>query len=187
MIGSRRVDWAPLWLLFGSYGAVGIVVLDAFWRAGALRDLIYANVLWPLSTYQDINVVPYGFGMMASAVPPSLQAFGANRAFLGLICAGLSLIPFLVLATLPLLSAGPVFASLFFKDRLTRWSPCLAITLAGAGLWFSEMHRKDIVHLASGAPLLLIALMGSAQLISKARVRNALMGALRPVWRYSAS
>ena len=176
--GPRSKRWQVLWLLFGGYAAVGSAVLGAFWRAGALRDLFYANVVWPLSTYDTINVVPYGYGMMAFAVGPSLQILGASRPIAGLICAGLSFIPFLVIAVLPLVSVGPVFASLFFRDRLTRWNPCLAVMLVGASLWLSEIHRKDVVHLASGAPVLLIVLLASIQSISSSQVRNAVMGAI---------
>jgi Dolichyl-phosphate-mannose-protein mannosyltransferase len=170
--------WGALWFLFGGYAAVGIAVLGAFWRAGALRNLIYANVVWPMSTYDTINVVPYGYGMLKFALGPSLQLFGANRPIPGLIFAGLSYIPFLLIAALPLISAGPVFASLFSRERLKRWNPCLAVTLAGAALWLSEIHRRDVVHLAAGAPVLLIALFASLQLISRSRIRNAVTGAI---------
>jgi hypothetical protein len=44
---SRRADWSALWLLGGGYAAVGIAVLGAFWQAGALRGLVYANFVWP--------------------------------------------------------------------------------------------------------------------------------------------
>jgi hypothetical protein len=172
---GEQVSWSGLWFIFGGYAAVAIGVLGAYWQAGALRDLLYANVIWPLSGYHDVNVVPYGQGLMSAAVNPSLHAVSVNWAILGFICAGLSFVPFLIIAILPLLSAGPVLASLFFMDKRTRWSPCLAVTLAGAGLWLSEIHRRDVVHLASGSPLLLIALLGSTQMISKIWLRRILM------------
>jgi hypothetical protein len=174
----ERVGWNTLWLLFGSYAAVGIGVIAAFWHAGALHDLLYANVIWPLSAYHDINVSPYGQLLISVAIGPSVQSFGAGRAIPGFICAGLSLIPFLVVAMLPLLSAGPVLVFPLLRDKRIRWSPRLAVLLAGFGLWLSELHRKDIFHLTYGSPFLLIAFLGSVQLIPKTPIRRAVMGTL---------
>jgi hypothetical protein len=46
--------------LLGGYLLAIASGLALFWRAGGLPDLIYANVLWPLTNYSGINVVPYG-------------------------------------------------------------------------------------------------------------------------------
>ena len=50
--------------------------------------------------------------------------------------------------------------------------------LAGAGLWLSEIHRKDMFHLAAGSPLLLVALLGNPPTVSKAGIWTALKVAL---------
>jgi len=175
---SRRADWSGLWLLAGGYIAVGIAVLGAFWRAGALRGLLYANFVWPLSGYNGINAVTYGQSLMTIALGPSLQILGQKWSAVGLICEGLSVIPFLVIAFLPLLSVVRIVNSLFPFNARTLWTPWLAVLLAGTGLWLSELQRKDTFHLAAGSPLLLVALLGSTQSISKVRFRAAFMGAL---------
>jgi hypothetical protein len=41
--------------------------------------------------------------------------------------------------------------------RLPFYSSALPYWIAGAALWLSEIHRKDIVHLVVGSPLLIIA------------------------------
>jgi hypothetical protein len=169
---SKRVDWNALWLLAGGYTAVGIVVLGAFWRAGALRDVLYANLLFPLSVYNDINMVTYAEGLKTTAMGPILQIFGSKWSAAGLIGAGLSLIPFMVIALLPLLCVLRLADSLFAHNKRLLWSPWLAVMLAGAGLWLSEIHRKDMFHLAAGSPLLLVALLGDT------RPRTALRSAL---------
>lgn len=173
---SGRARWNALWLMFGSYAAIGIAVMGAFWGAGALRDLLYANFVWPLSGYHDINAVTYGEGMKPNAMDPSLQIFSGNWSTLGLIGGGLSVIPFLVIAILPLLVVLRVFYSLFPCHRKTVWSPWLAVMIAGAGLWLSEMHRKDAFHLAAGSPLLLVALLGNMQPVSKNWMLKAVKG-----------
>jgi hypothetical protein len=175
---SERSGWNALWWLAGGCAAVGIAVLGAFWWAGALKDLLYANLVWPLSGYNGINEVAYGEALMTMAVGPTLQVFGQKWTAAALICGALSTIPFLVIAFLPLLSVVRLVNSLFPYNPRTLWSPWLAVMLAGAGLWMSELHRKDMFHLAAGSPLLLVALFGSTRSISKARVWAAARGAL---------
>ncbi|HEX4277653.1 MAG TPA: glycosyltransferase family 39 protein, partial [Bryobacteraceae bacterium] len=175
---SKRVGWSALWLLAGSYAAVGIVVVGAFWQAGALRDLLYANLVWPLSGYNDINLVTYAEGLKPTAMGPSLQIFGPKWAAAELVCKGLSVIPFMVIAILPLLSVMRLAEALFAHSKRLVWSPWLAVMLAGAGLWLSEIHRKDMFHLAVGSPLLLVALLGNKRSISQNGMRTALTGAL---------
>ena len=104
---SRRrwAVWSALWLLGCGYAAAGIAVLAAFWRAGALKDLLYANFVWPMSGYSDINLVTYAEGLKPAALGPSRQIFGTTWPAAGLIFDGVSLIPFLLIALLPLLSA----------------------------------------------------------------------------------
>jgi hypothetical protein len=173
-----RSRWSGLWLLAGSYAAVGVIVLGAFWWAGALKDLIYANVIWPLSGYNDLNELPYGEAMMTMAVGPTLQLFSQKWTAAALVCGSLSVIPFAVIAFLPLLSVMRLLNSVLPFNGRTLWSPWLAILLAGAGLWMSELHRKDMFHLAAGSPLLLVALLGSARSIPNTRLWTAVSATL---------
>jgi hypothetical protein len=175
---SKRPDWSALWLLAGGYTAVGIVVLAAFWQAGALRDLLYADLVWPTSGYSNINAVTYADSLVPTALRPSVRIFGTKCSAPLLICGGLSLIPFVVIAILPLLSAMRLVKMLFAHRKRPLWSPWLAVMLAGAALWLSEIHRKDMFHLAVGSPLLLVALLGNTGSISKAGLRTALRIAL---------
>jgi hypothetical protein len=175
---SKRADWRALWLLAGGYTAVGIVVLGAFWQAGALRDLLYANLVWPMSVYDDLNVVKYADGLKLTAMGPGLQIFGPKWSGAVLIFDRLSVIPFVVIAILPLLFVISLVNFLIAHRKRLLWRPWLAVMLAGAGLWLSEIHRRDMFHLAAGSPLLLVAILGNTQSISKAWIRTALMGVL---------
>jgi hypothetical protein len=141
-----------LWLA-GGYVVVGISVVFLFWTAGALPDLFYANVVWPLSRYSDANAVTYGAGTFefywskwtASLVPEVSPLIGYSAS-------GILLVPLLFLMALPgLLAAFAVRCRslAFTRHTLPYWC-------AGSALWLSEIHRKDITHLAYGSPLLII-------------------------------
>ena len=175
---SKRAEWSALWLLAGSYAAVGIVVLGAFSKAGALRDLLYANLVWPLLGYDGVNVVTYADGLIATAMRPKFPLFGPQWSAAAVIGEGLSAIPLVVIAILPLLSVMRLVNPLFDRGKRLLWSPWLAVMLAGIGLWLSEIHRRDMFHLAAGSPLLLVALLGNTRSISKARILTALKGVL---------
>jgi len=131
---------------------VGLVVVLFFWSAGALSDLVYANVVWPLTNYTDVNGVPYGYGLQfywriwKESLGSALSAAG------GICAASFLAVPFLIIAALPLLVV--LFALrhrplAFNRVTLPYW-------MAGSALWVSEIHRKDITHLVWGAPILLI-------------------------------
>jgi len=139
--------------LLSGYFLVIASVLALFWRAGGLSDLIYANVMWPLTNYSGINAVPYGlefrelywdsFTASFGAVTPPLVAT-AISAFLS--------IPFLIVMGLPLvlLTLGLRYRRVSV-DRLV-----LPYWFVGFAFWFSEMHRKDLPHIAYGSPILII-------------------------------
>ena len=55
---------SSLGLLLCGYAAVGGLVLLFFYLAGGLSDLIYANLIWPLTRYENVNRVPYGYGLI---------------------------------------------------------------------------------------------------------------------------
>ncbi len=134
-------------LLAGYVGVLAVLVLY-FYAAGALPEFVYANVIWPVSNYHGVNLVPYGFGLRAwvnfllplfpSAVAPGVADF--------------FLLPFVVVAATPILLAilaMALRAKAFNRATLPYWT-------AGAALWLAEIHRMDITHLIYGSPLLLI-------------------------------
>ncbi len=173
---SARRSWTSLAIAVLGYAAVLGAVVGAYQHMGALRDLIYANVVFPMTEYGGINKVPYGYGLLEFAVSPSIGLFGAHSAVSGLISAGLSTIPFLVIAALPLLAGPALLASLWFGKKRLRWEPEVAVTLAGYGLWFSEAHRADIVHLVFGAPFLLIAVASCSSTMFSMRAGQVAAG-----------
>jgi hypothetical protein len=175
--GEKRVKW---WLFPAGFAAVGFAVLALYFKAGALADFYFANVTWPLSSYHSINALPYGYMLLPVAIGPAFQVLGAGRPFAGLLCTGLSLIPFLSMAFLPLAAAGSLGAFFFAAERRREWfeGPLMTLTLAGVAMWLSESHRRDIFHLVYGAPILLIVWFAIAQRMLKAVHRIAFMVAL---------
>jgi hypothetical protein len=139
--------------LLAGYLTVGASALLLFWSARGLSALLYANLLWPLANYSNVNVVPYGFGLREWHWNPWTESLSAALSpLVGVSAASILVIPFLVLLALPVLLA--VFAlryrSLAFtRDTLPYW-------ITGCTLLVSEIHRKDISHLAYGSPILVI-------------------------------
>ena len=152
---------AVLWLS-GGYAVVltSIVVLYAL--SGGLHDLLYANVVWPLTNYSDINNVPYGQGFH-----DYWKMFSGSFALVGppvaakLIAAGFSL-PFVAIAGLPVALA----ALGFFGRRQFFGGLFLPYWLVGAALWLAEVHRKDLPHLVFGSPVLVILAVHLCQRMS---------------------
>ncbi len=138
--------------LIAGYLAVGLSVFLLFWSARALPDMLYANLIWPLSSYGSVNAVPYGLNLgeywdaWATSLKPVISTAG------GVCAASLLAVPFLVVMTLPLflIFFGLRQRSLAF-NRVT-----LPYWVAGSALWLSEIHRKDLTHLVYGSPLLII-------------------------------
>lgn len=140
------------WLSAG-YFAVGSCVLALFWRAGALQDLIYVNVIFPLTRYSDANSVPYGLGLFSFYwhrwTVPLNEALSPA---IGYATGAVLIVPFLLVASLPVILAGfLLWGRNAALNRLT--APYWA---SGVALWVSEIHRKDIMHLVYGSPLLIV-------------------------------
>jgi hypothetical protein len=144
-------------LVLGGYILVGLVVLAWFARLGALRDFVDATIRNPVSTYVDANRLPYAYHLTLNALgvgplhlfPPAFTLANA----IGLI------VPFLLVAALPVLVAS-ILAARVLTEPPTKvlQLPVVAYTVVGFGLWFSEFHRRDIMHLIYGSPLLFVAL-----------------------------
>jgi hypothetical protein len=140
-------------MLLSGFSLINAAGLAWFWAAGGLPDLIYANLIWPLVHYSNVNVVPYGLefrqlywaGFTASLKPLLAPALGT--AVSGLLCA-----PFVVVMGLPVVLLGCAAAfrrSAFNRTTLPYW-------IAGCAFWLSEMHRRDLAHIVWGSPLLVL-------------------------------
>jgi hypothetical protein len=165
LVNGRREDEAwprlasYLGLLLSGYAAIGGLVILFFWYAGALPDLIYANLIWPLTRYSNLNQLPYGFGLITLTFPyyrDSLQALLPPS--LSQVLAPLMMLPVAVILCLPFLLIGLAsFSCLAKSKRGLIFSPLmLPYWTAGMALWMAELHRQDIIHLVYGSPLFLI-------------------------------
>ena len=139
--------------LVAGYASVVAAEVLGFYLAGALPDFFYANVIWPISNYRNVNSVPYAFGLRglfwSSWVDSLLLLFRPSAAH---IVADLFLLPFLAIVGLPVLLLG-----LAVTRRAAAFSPAtLPYWIAGFALWFSEIHRSDVNHLIYGSPVLLV-------------------------------
>ena len=148
-----------LGILLGGYAAVGILVLLFFYFAGGFSDLIYANLTWPLTRYENVNRVPYGYGVITwyyEDYRQVLQAVFPAPAALSLTL--LIMLPFFLIISLPILLIwlggfsclnASNRAKIFNATMLTYWA-------AGFALWIAEFHRRDILHFIYGSPLLIV-------------------------------
>ncbi len=143
-------------LLVTGYIAIIACVLLFFWTAGGLHDYVYANFVWPLTRYSDVNSVPYGLGIDEFYWKSWIQSFSAAISpAVAYIVAGILIIPFLIVAALPVILPTIALCNrprAFSRELLPYW-------IAGWALWLSEIHRKDITHLVYGSPLLIILLI----------------------------
>ncbi len=159
-IPKRRLAF-HLSLAVGGYVAVGGLVILLFFLAGGLPDLIYANLLWPLSNYHNVNVVPYGYGLMKFWLgwKSLLQVLVAPWAvpFLGALLLGPVLI-ILVLPVVLLILAAASYLKTSYRPQLFN-AHLWPYWIVGLALWVSELHRKDVMHLIYGSPVLLILLL----------------------------
>ncbi len=151
-----------LGILLGGYVAVGGLVLLFFFFAGGLSDLIYANLIWPLTRYQNVNRVPYGYGMTAQYFEYYRQILqGVFSAPASRFLTILIIPPFVLILCLPLLLIGlGGFSGLKASNRAKIFNAAmLPYWAAGFALWISEFHRRDIMHIIYGSPLLLVLLL----------------------------
>lgn len=145
-------------------GAIALIaVIGGYFAAkGALFDALNASFVWPFQHYSAVNNVPYAYGTFAfnwRGVPLSTPG-----SYLIFLFSCVLMVPFLYVAVLPALTALLVLAR-----RSRGLPPELSLYLwCGVSVWLSELHRKDIVHLVFGSPLLIIACV---QLLSVAETR----------------
>jgi hypothetical protein len=143
-------------LFVGSYLAVISIVLIYFYVNDGLADLIYSTILFPINYYEQVNMVPYGFGLnkfiwqyFQNSLSPLPSAFTISlSAVLVFSYALIYLLPFLVLFPCYLcLNNRDLRSNLFNLETTPYWT-------VGMGLWISEAHRPDIYHLVWGSPVL---------------------------------
>jgi hypothetical protein len=138
--------------LAGGYLTVLTTVVLLYWRAGALWDLTYANIVWPLDNYSGVNAVPYGQGLWEYWESLNKGIDSVCSLVIGASVAGLLTFPNLIIASLPVIL---ILFALWYR-RLAFDRRTLPYWVVGTALWLSELHRKDIVHLIYGSPLLII-------------------------------
>lgn len=150
-----------LGLVVAGYVIVGGLVIFSFFMAGGLSDLIYANLIWPMTNYHQVNIVPYGYGLMELLYQldwkPLLQALLPPW---GVAPFGMALMgPFFIILTLPVLLVVLTAASFLLSSSRPVFGERLwPYWIVGLALWLSEIHRMDIMHLVYGSPVLLILL-----------------------------
>lgn len=146
---ARKFSLRPALVFTASYAISMGAGLVYFWSQGALWDLIYANLIWPATGYSTVNDVPYGLGVLnrwRELVSPvhGLGLFAVFAPFL--------VEPRVLIVALPLLLA--VLMAFRWRDVIE--PQLLLYTLCGGAMLLSEIHRKEVGHLTSGSPLLLI-------------------------------
>lgn len=154
---QRRSARSPLCVV-GGFATILGVASAYFAMHGALVDVIDANYIWPLRHYTAVNNVPYAWGTVGfNWRGGALNSPHTPGAFL---VAAFLMIPFLYIAILP----GMVILQVVKHCRQAACAEYWLYLLCGLAIWASELHRKDITHLAFGSPLLMIL---SIQLLTR--------------------
>lgn len=145
----RKVALSSVWLVAAGYvAAIGLATLY-FWSRGALHDVIFNNILWPYRHYGAENSVPYAYGISNFWIRWTVPIHGVRW----LVPVGIvSIIPVLFVAALPILT--PVLGIPHWKINFQ--PEILLYWFCGWAMWLSEIHRRDIGHLVSGSPVLII-------------------------------
>jgi len=152
ILHRARARGAAMLVGLGFSGVIAAELLLYTW-AHALRYLVYANLIWPLSTYEKANSAPYGFilreGFWRSWYP-ALHAIFPGPVALGLVF--IFSVPFLLILGLPAIL--PLLAYRWRTDASER--RLIPYWAAGIAIWASELHRWDLGHLRNGCVLLLV-------------------------------
>jgi hypothetical protein len=145
-------------LILGCYSVVILSVLFFFYLNGGLTDMIYATISWPFNYYKQVNVVPYGFGLREflwqyfeyslSPLPSGLAIFLSSILIFSYIL--IFLLPFIVIGLCFFCIKNKSYRAIVFNvTTIPYW-------VVGIGLWLSEAHRPDIIHLVWGSPIIII-------------------------------
>jgi hypothetical protein len=176
--GWRGALADSIWIL-GPFVSVGMAVVVFFWSQGGLSELVYANLIWPATQYHSVNVVPYGHNLLLMSYSRMQPLLASVLPWpLSNLMATLTTVPFFVIAILPFAALALVVHRMM--SRQEGGLVCAPVTwcywCGGLALLVSELHRVDLMHLAYGSPLLLIAVI-----VSLARARGALIVMTRTV------
>lgn len=152
----QRVLPLAAWMV-AAFAGVGVSVLVLFWLQGALGELLYANVVWPATQYHSVNVVPYAHGLVELFLPAWSSLIRAVLpSTLSAVALVAVLVPFGFTASLPaialLLGACRAVSQRFTVCQDVPW----AYAFAGFALFASECHRRDMMHLIYGSPVLAV-------------------------------
>ena len=150
---DRKHCLAPIGILSAGYSCILAAEIVLYAGLKSLPDLIYANFMWPLSTYESVNAASYGYTLRESWWPTWFSGLRPHFS-LGLTLAQIAAfsIPWVLILVVPFLL--PIVGYMwrpnaFRRDMLPYW-------LAGYALWASELHRLDLGHLRNGTPVLII-------------------------------
>lgn len=176
--GWRKI-LSGLFRLTLGYAGIGVAVLLFYYAAGGLNDLIYANLIWPLTNYHQVNVVPYGYYLRELFQPHFASIYHQLFPHLGArALTALTMIPLYLIFVLPGLVVFLILISSFTRAGRGRiFDPRMfSCIVLGSALWVSEIHRPDLMHLVYGAPLLLIIFfLFLKQSVGKNRVAHSLL------------
>ena len=167
----RRKAFRPAMIFAGCFAVVALSPFVFFTAVHALPDVLFANYLWPLRSYSELNQSPYGF--------PAWRDFRwsierhANHP-IGWIgdFAFTFAIPFLLVALLPLLL--PLAARLSGPRWFT--APILPYWLAAYALWIAELQRIDIGHLRNGVVIMVVLFFSICEVGTNKYLRRAGFG-----------
>ncbi len=139
-------------IVFAGYGCALAAELLVYIVRRGIPDLIYADVVLPLSTYSNLNAVSYGFPLWQHWFPWWFHVTHAICPLpLAAVLTSAISVPFLVIVLVPLLPALACFwrPTIMRRDLLPYW-------FAAYALWLSELHRLDIGHLRNGCLILVV-------------------------------
>ncbi len=147
---SRTTSFSSISIVLAGFsGLIGAVTLY-FWSHGALRNLIDANFIWPSHNYGAVNNVPYAQGLILNYWNSWVNSGGSYAWTVPL--AIVLITPLFLIAALPgiLVVLGGLRRKKILDPLITLY------LLGGSALWISEFHRRDVYHLVTGSPLLII-------------------------------
>jgi hypothetical protein len=158
-VNRRRSPVSPgIACMVAGFGCVGLSVVLFFWLNGSLHDLVYANAIWPATQYHSVNRLPYAYGIREQLLPQLSSLIEAVLPRISYVAIPAALVPFVVIAALPILvicGAGLQLARSRSADRSWEKLPW-TYWVCGISLFVSESHRPDFMHLIYGSPILLI-------------------------------
>src|SRR5260221_7154158 len=146
---DRKITFGPpIRILLYGYLIVVVSVMVLYWLAGGLPDLIYANLIWPLTNYGPTNAVSYGseFSELYWIFTTSLRTLCppvVTIAISSFLC-----LPFIVVIGLPLVLLVFGLRQLWLAARRTSPQqplPCASHPI-GSECYSAAAAREAIYH-----------------------------------------